>query len=218
MREKAEIFFDAVTYIRPELVEEAQNYVFRRRTVWRRLVPLAACLTLAVCLGWYGLLFYGGFGGMGVANDCGSIGGATSTDSNSAPPPAAEESAPPAESMPPPCAEPTSPAYGEEGWNPVGGGKPEAIPGDTAPSDAAPEERVFTARVVEMGEESVLVRPLPGGDLPAGTDRAEVVLEDLAALPEIQAGDKVRVTFTGEIQETYPLRITGVTEITLEER
>ena len=31
----ADVFFDAITQIREELVEEAQQYVFRRRISWR---------------------------------------------------------------------------------------------------------------------------------------------------------------------------------------
>jgi len=63
MREKAEILFDAITGIREDLVEEAQDYVFRRRVRWRRFAGLAACLALAVFAGFFGLLSSGGMGG-----------------------------------------------------------------------------------------------------------------------------------------------------------
>lgn len=63
MREKAEIFFDAVTCVREALVEEAQSYVFRRRIRWQRYLGAAACLVLALCLGLFGLLAAGGSGG-----------------------------------------------------------------------------------------------------------------------------------------------------------
>ena len=33
---RSEIFFDGVTHIREDLIEEAQRYVFRRRINWRR--------------------------------------------------------------------------------------------------------------------------------------------------------------------------------------
>ena len=82
MNEKAEILFDAVTSIRPELVERALDAPIRRRPVWRRYAALCACLALAVCVGWFALLS----GGMGGGSDM------ISTDSapadNSAPPPA----------------------------------------------------------------------------------------------------------------------------------
>ena len=48
MNEKAEILFDAVTGIRPELVERALDAPIRRRPVWRRYAALAACLALIV--------------------------------------------------------------------------------------------------------------------------------------------------------------------------
>ena len=186
MREKAEILFDAVTNIREELVEEAQDYVFRRRTTWRRYMPLAACLALVVCLGWVGLLFAGG------------MGGGSDLSANSAPPSVSMDAAP---------QEPAS-----NGSSMGGGTDGGEVPGCPPP---APVQRTFTARVVEIGEGTLLTRPLPGGDLPAGTDRAEVSLEGLEELPDLQVGDKVEISFTGELEETYPLRVTGVTEIRL---
>ena len=62
MNEKAEVLFDAVTSIRPELVERALDAPIRRRPVWRRYAALCACLALAVCVGWFALLS-GGMGG-----------------------------------------------------------------------------------------------------------------------------------------------------------
>lgn len=190
MREKAEILFDAVTGIREELVEEAQDYVFRRRSPWRRYMPLAACLALAVCLGWFGLLFSGGMGGGNKSAD-------------SAPPAAGVDAAPedPA---------PSDTLLGGE----YGGGDGAEAPGCPPPE---PVGRTFTARVVELDGDTLLVRPLPGGDLPAGTDRAAVSLEGLEERPDLQAGDKVEIVFTGDLEETYPLQITGVTAIRLAE-
>ena len=51
---REEIFFDAITNLREELVEEAQEYVFRKHS-WRRYTRLAACLALTaiLCLGIY---------------------------------------------------------------------------------------------------------------------------------------------------------------------
>lgn len=47
MNPKAEIFFDAITLLEEDLVEEAQDYRFRKkRTVWKKLGSLAACLML----------------------------------------------------------------------------------------------------------------------------------------------------------------------------
>lgn len=80
MREKAEIFFDAVTCVREALVEEAQSYVFRRRVRWQRYLGAAACLVLAVCLGLFGLMAAGGSGGSSGAPDLNGAAPPQSTD------------------------------------------------------------------------------------------------------------------------------------------
>ena len=56
-----DIFFDGVTQIREELIEEAQRYVFRRRVSWRRYAALAAaCLALALGINWMANFGIGG--------------------------------------------------------------------------------------------------------------------------------------------------------------
>ena len=69
-----DVVFDAVTNIREELIEEAQQYVFRRRISWRRYAGgLAACLALVLGLS---LLFrFGGAGGSAPSGDSGGEGG-----------------------------------------------------------------------------------------------------------------------------------------------
>ena len=70
----AAVFFDAITQIREELVEEAQQYVFRRRISWRQYAgAAAACLALA--LGLSLLIRSGGVGGMGGSSGSDSGGG-----------------------------------------------------------------------------------------------------------------------------------------------
>ncbi len=70
----ADVFFDAITQIREELVEEAQQYVFRRRISWRQYAgAAAACLALA--LGLSLLIRSGGVGGMGGSSGSDSGGG-----------------------------------------------------------------------------------------------------------------------------------------------
>lgn len=173
MNEKAEILFDAVTSIRPELVERALDAPIRRRPVWRRYAALCACLALAVCVGWFALLS----GGMGGGSDM------ISTDSapadNSAPPPAIPEDVPQL---------------------------PGAPSEDGGEMDGAPIAS-FTAQVAEVRESTLLVRP----DDPWDAETVEVSLEGLETLPALAPGDRVRVTFAGEVQEDG--LITGVTEI-----
>ena len=64
-REKAEILFDAITAVREDLIEAAQNYVFHKKpSAWRRYAALAACLVVVVGLG-FGAVRLGLLGGMG---------------------------------------------------------------------------------------------------------------------------------------------------------
>ncbi len=62
---REEILFDAITGIREDLIEWAQDYRFQRRAApWRRYLAAAACLVLVTALG-LGALRLGLFGGMG---------------------------------------------------------------------------------------------------------------------------------------------------------
>ena len=65
----------------------------------------------------------------------------------------------------------------------------------------------FTAQVAEVRESTLLVRP----DDPWDAETVEVSLEGLETLPALAPGDRVRVTFAGEVREDG--LITGVTEI-----
>ena len=52
MNRKGETFFDAITLLPEGMVEEAQDYAFRKsRTSWRKFASLAACMMLVVSLG-----------------------------------------------------------------------------------------------------------------------------------------------------------------------
>ena len=74
-REKAEILFDAITAVREDLIEAAQNYVFHKKpSSWRRYAALAACLVVVAGLG-FGALRLGLLGGMG-SNTTGAADGA----------------------------------------------------------------------------------------------------------------------------------------------
>lgn len=166
MNKKAEILFDAVTEIRPELVEQALDQPLRRLSAWRRAGALcAACLALTACLGWFGLFLSGGMGGSGDMS-------------------ATDNCAPQA---------PSAEAPSEDG------------------GERAPVSETFTAQVVEAREDALLVRPRGQWD----EEPVEVSLEGLETLPELEPGDWVSITFTGEAREDGVL--TGVTEITAAE-
>jgi len=52
MNRKVELIFDAITHLREDLVEEAQNYAFRKKgAVWRKYAGLAACVALVASIG-----------------------------------------------------------------------------------------------------------------------------------------------------------------------
>lgn len=69
-----DVFFDGVTNIREELIEEAQQYVFRKRLSWRRYAGAAAAC-LALVLGLSILFRFGGAGGGAPAGPGGDSGG-----------------------------------------------------------------------------------------------------------------------------------------------
>ena len=84
---RAEILFDAITNVRPELIEEAQEYKFRRRTriPVRRAMPwlaAAACVALlVVTVRWSGFFNMGGNSG-GSANFGGMANGSAAPESS----------------------------------------------------------------------------------------------------------------------------------------
>lgn len=128
---KEEIFFDAITNIREDLVEAAQDYAFRRRVRWERWAGLAACLALAAFLSLPFLLPSGGSGG--------------------APNSAADQAAPSAPEAVPPAEAPA----GDSGDAGEVSGEP--APGA---SEGAALLR-FNATVLEVRENGLLVEPDP---------------------------------------------------------
>lgn len=152
MRPKAEIFFDAITLLREDIVEEAQDYRFRKKqAVWKKFGSLAACLVLLASIS---LLM--------LPRGCGSSGG--NADMNSSGTPMA-----PADS----CAPADAPASGdpapEPGDTPMGG-------------YGHWEQAEFTAVVTEIDEGSILVEPLAGEHLRDSYDQIVVVTRDLEFL------------------------------------
>lgn len=167
---REEIIFDAITNLREELVEEAQEYVFKRR-YRQRYVQLAACLALAavLCFGTYRLTHI-----------------TKSDSSNGAMPPSADA---PAE----------SPDYG-------------MLPENTVPhpEDGEPEEIWFTASVLEVREDCLLVSTAEYGPV-------EVPFAGLEDLPEIQENNVVTVCCAGIRQEGGLSTAVGVEAVWLAE-
>lgn len=69
----------------------------------------------------------------------------------------------------------------------------------------------FNAEVLEAGKD-LLVEPEKGSDEIKSSDKIYVSLNFLsdAPVPEIKAGDRVRVVYSGEIAESYPAQINRV--------
>ena len=196
---KAEIMFDAITGIREHLVEEAQNYRFRRRQpLWRRYAGWAACLLLVAFVG-FGAVRLGVFGGMGGSS------------ANSAPGNAAEVNGATQDSA---AADENSGA-GWDGEASPGDTEGDAAGGSSDRGDFEAGQRRLTATVLEVHEGYLLVEPVEGDAVLASADRVMVSIDGLEEIPDLEAGDRVSILFDGMIMESYPAKITGVTAIEL---
>ncbi len=71
----------------------------------------------------------------------------------------------------------------------------------------------FRAMVIEVHDEYLLVEPEEGSVERNSADRIEVYLQDKTSWPIPRVGDKVLVVYDGQLQETYPARITNVYRI-----
>ena len=174
----SEIFFDAITNIREELVEEAQEFVFRRRHAsWRRYAGMAACLVLAVTL------FFGvyqlsqvrmGSSGSGADNAAPTAGGGQPGSNSSA----SQES------------EAVSGDTSGYGGVDIDGTDPSHSGGE-------PEDSMisFPAVVLEVRMDALLVEVLSNNDM--GVQQIEIPTGGLEDLPEFRAGDVVTVYCAG---------------------
>ena len=129
MNPKAEKFFDAITLLREDIVEEAQDYRFHKKpSAWKKFGSLAACLVLIASIS---LLM--------LPRGCGSSGGNADMNTSGAP-------MAPSDS----CAPADEPASGDTAPEPS-----EALAGD--PEYGQAEQVQFTAVVIEIHEDSILV-------------------------------------------------------------
>ena len=67
-------------------------------------------------------------------------------------------------------------------------------------------EHSFTATVLEVGESSALVQPVPDSAELKSSDKISFGISELEKL-DVEVGSVVKVTYTGEIMESYPARI-----------
>ncbi len=184
---RAEIFFDAITGIREELIEEALDHRFTKyNTLWRKCLTSAACLALVVLVG-FGAIRLGILGGVG-GSDNAACDSDRPTDT-AAPESAGQSSKPTAPEMP---------AQDVDKGN-------ASIPGESLSH--------FTGTVLEVYETSLLVQPHAGESILNSADRIAVPLTGVKNLWAIQVGDDIAVTYAGGVQETYPAMLMQVLEI-----
>ena len=183
---KAGIMYDAITNVRESLIEEALDHRFRRRIPWTRYAALAACLAVFVSVMPLMIAIVSPKGGAGSA--------ANSTAAAPQSPEAVQDK-----------------NHGTPGAAPsTSGSATGSSPAETAPAEPAPaptepaETAAFTAEVLDVSDGRLWVRPLTGL---AFTDPLEVDITGVTALPELQPGDRVCITFDGIVQPAEPARI-----------
>lgn len=188
---KAEIIYDAITNVRESLIEEALDHRFRKKIPWQRYAALAACLVLFISVMPLMIAIVSPKGGAdSAANSTAAAPQSPEAvqDKNHGAPGAAEPGAAPSTSG---AAMESSPA--------------ETAPAEPAPAPAEPAETAaFTAEVLDVSDGRLWVRPLTGL---AFTDPLEVDITGVTALPELQPGDRVCITFDGIVQPAEPARI-----------
>lgn len=77
----------------------------------------------------------------------------------------------------------------------------------------------FTGEVTGVSNSTVLVKVTDSGNsgISKGSEAEVSVSETDGDFPEYEIGDTVRISFDGEVMETYPLRIKSVSEIVVTE-
>lgn len=80
------------------------------------------------------------------------------------------------------------------------------------PQDAG---EIFQARVIEIGNGTLLVEPVEGSWELSSADRITVPIRHMDPSPEPEAGDLVEIRYDGSILESYPAQLGEVYEITV---
>ena len=79
----------------------------------------------------------------------------------------------------------------------------------------AAETYKMTGTVLEITNGTMVVEPLEGEDELSSSDKFVVSMEHMNASPEPKVGDIIEVTYNGDIEESYPARLGGVTYISV---
>lgn len=77
--------------------------------------------------------------------------------------------------------------------------------------------QVFQAEILEIHDGYYLVKPVEGSWELSSADRIEIPINHAHPSPEPEIGDVIEITYSGEILETYPARITDVSGIRIVE-
>lgn len=184
---KENIFFDAVSHIREELIEDALDHAFRKKvTPWRRYAALAACLALMVTVGFAALRLGVAGGGSDSAADM-IVNGSTSMSGAIVLPGAADKGAAPESVIEESAAESS----------------------DSSGSPTEAEGLTFAATVLQVEDTRILVEPLEGEEILSSSDCFMVSITDVEDLPQLKEGYEIVITFDGFIRESYPAQITA---------
>ena len=79
----------------------------------------------------------------------------------------------------------------------------------------AAETYIMTGTVLEISNGTMIVEPLEGEDEFSSSDKFVVSMEHMSASQEPEVGDIIEVTYNGDIEETYPARLGGLTYISV---
>lgn len=84
---------------------------------------------------------------------------------------------------------------------------------DNTASTASKSEYVFNAKVLEIGEQYLLVEPTSDSNEAKCSDKIKISLGNVNCQENLEVGDYVMIAYDGMIQELYPAIITNVHSI-----
>ena len=79
----------------------------------------------------------------------------------------------------------------------------------------AAETYKMTGTVMEIINGTMIVEPIEGEDELSSSDKFVISMEYMNASTEPKVGEIIEVTYKGDIEETYPARLGGVTDISV---
>lgn len=77
------------------------------------------------------------------------------------------------------------------------------------------ESYKMTGTVLEITNGTMIVKPLEGEDELSSSDRFAILIEHMNSSPDSKVGDIIEATYNGNIDATYPARLSGITYISV---